>query len=50
MNKNEIQLLNSLANTLLGMTTDPRIPSDAKRILKEQAVRVYQITENQLKE
>jgi len=45
MNETEIMKLEEIANMMRGMTMDPRIPSDARQILKDMACEIDEITE-----
>lgn len=50
MTDEEIQTLESVANTLRGMSMDPRIPADAREVLHEQAARLDAIVKDYLDE
>ena len=43
MNEEDIQAIESVSNTLLGMSMDPRIPADARECLRDQSRRIDKV-------
>ena len=47
MTEDQAVKLESVANTLRGMALDPRIPGDAKEVLREQAGAIDELVESE---
>lgn len=48
MRDEEIEKLEGVANTLRGMSLDPRIPADARAVLMESAQEIDSVTDSYL--